>query len=58
MKKFYERSARSANRVPYSVAKDNFPQVFVSFRTFTLSEEDSQTISCLENSIEETYQNF
>ena len=58
MKEFYEKRARSSNRLPYSVAKDLFPQVFVAFRTFTLSEEDSQTISCLENSIEERYQNF
>ena len=53
MKEFYEKRARSSNRLPYSVAKDLFPQVFVTFRTFTLPEEDSQTISCLENSIEE-----
>ena len=58
MKEFYEKRARSSNSVPYSVAKQLFPQVFVAFRTFDLSEEDSQTISGLENSIEEKYQNF
>ena len=54
----YEREARSYNNVFYSVTKDNFPKVFAEFRTFMLSEDDSQTVSLLENSIEETNREF
>ena len=57
-KKFKEKEARSHNSVDYSVAKNNFPQVFAEFKTFGLSEEDFQLVSSMENSIEETYNKF
>ena len=57
-KNFKEKQARSHNSVDYSVAKNNFPQVFAEFKTFNLSEEDFQLILSLEYSIEEKYNKF
>ena len=57
-KESYEKDARYSNKLPYSIAKDNFPQVFAEFKTYSLSVEDSQTVVLLENSIEETYKKF
>ena len=57
-KKFKEKQARSHNSVDYSVAKNNFPQAFAEFKTFSLSDEDFQLVSSFENSIEEMYKKF
>ena len=57
-KESYEKDARYSNKLPYSIAKDKFPQVFAEFKTYSLSEEDSQELVLLENSIEETYKKF
>ena len=54
----YEKEARIYNNGLYSVRKGIFSQVFAKFKTFKLSEEDSQTVSSLENSIEETNREF
>ena len=54
----YEKEARIYNNGLYSVRKESFSQVFAKFKTFMLSEEDSQTVSSLENSIEETNREF
>ena len=55
---FKEKQARSHNSVDYSVAKNNFPQAFAEFKTFSLSDEDFQLVSSFENSIEEMYKKF
>ena len=48
LKKFHEKQSRSYNEVDYTIAKRYFTKALAEFKTFGLSEEDSNTVSSFE----------
>ena len=58
MKDYRENEARTRNSFHYEISKEKFTQAFQTFKEMKMTKEDSNRITLLEATIEETYTNI